>query len=150
MVLLLSMGKKHSFSRKVCRYSVTGGRFLASKESYRVSSYLPKTRRFLQYVLPGTKEGGGPQTHSEFKTFSTGELLSRLSMESLANFIHSVNEGEWLASIDLMDAYLHVPIHPLLRKWLRFAIQGTSYQWRVLPFGLFPAPLVFTKTLFIR
>ena len=68
-------------------------------------------------------------------------------MESLANVIQSVTPGEWLTSIDLKDAYLHVPIHPSHYKWFRFSIQGVAYQWRVLPFGLSTAPLVFTKVL---
>ena len=41
--------------------------------------------------------------------------------------------------------YLHVPIHPQSRKFLRFHYRGISYQFSSLPFGLATAPLVFTS-----
>jgi ribonuclease HI len=48
-------------------------------------------------------------------------------------------------SIDLKDAYLHVPIHKHSRKYLRVYRKGIVYQFRALPFGLCTAPLIFTK-----
>jgi hypothetical protein len=45
-------------------------------------------------------------------------VIPNYKMEFLANIIHSVNKDEWLASINLMEAYLHVPIHPLHCMWL--------------------------------
>jgi hypothetical protein len=56
-----------------------------------------------------------------------------------------LNKGEWTASLDLTDAYLHVPMRPRSRKYLRFAYQGTVYQFRVLPVGISVAPYVFTR-----
>jgi len=55
--------------------------------------------------------------------------------------------GDWLASLDLKDAYFHVPIFPSHRKFLRFAFLNRVYQFRVLSFGLNTAPRVFTKVL---
>jgi len=48
-------------------------------------------------------------------------------------------------SIDLKDAYLHVPILSSHRRFLKFIFQGTTYQFKVMPFGLSSAPRVFTK-----
>jgi hypothetical protein len=48
-------------------------------------------------------------------------------------------------SIDLRDAYLHVPLFPKHRQYLRFCIQGRCYQWKTLCFGPTSAPQVFTK-----
>ena len=48
-----------------------------------------------------------------------------------------------LASLDLKDAYLHVPIRPGYHCFLRFLWQGTAYQFCSLPFGL--STRVFTK-----
>jgi hypothetical protein len=47
--------------------------------------------------------------------------------------------------LDLKDAYLHVPVHVSSQKWLRFAVEGKTYQFRVLPFGLATAPRTFTR-----
>ena len=55
-----------------------------------------------------------------------------------------LQQGEWLTSIDLTDAYFHVLIHPSSRKFLRFAIHGKVYQFRALVMGLSPSPQVFT------
>ena len=64
-------------------------------------------------------------------------LLSKNAIERLNTFLHiekfkmetpesiraSLIPGEWVASIDLSDAYLHIPIHPNSRKYLRFLPQ---------------------------
>ena len=52
--------------------------------------------------------------------------------------------GEWITSIDFKDAYFHIPIHSQSRKYMRFHIQGQSYQFKALPFGLSTAPMEFT------
>jgi len=57
----------------------------------------------------------------------------------------SLSKGMWTFSIDLKDAYFHIPIHPSSRKYLRINFQGVSYQFRALPFGIKTAPWLFTK-----
>ncbi|XP_045106652.1 uncharacterized protein LOC123501712 [Portunus trituberculatus] len=60
--------------------------------------------------------------------------------------VHSVlREGDWLASLDLKDAYWHVPIHPRFRRFLAFQVGTETFQFTRLPFGLSIAPRVFTK-----
>lgn len=50
-----------------------------------------------------------------------------------------------MQSVDLREAYLHVPIHPDHRKYLRFEYDGRHYQYCAMPFGLSSAPRTFTK-----
>jgi hypothetical protein len=71
----------------------------------------------------------------------------RFKMETLKNVKNALQTDDWIASIDLKDAYLHVPIRPSHQKYLRFKVMGQAYQWTVLPFGLASAPRVFTKVL---
>ena len=71
--------------------------------------------------------------------------ISRFKMETPESIRASLRKGEWVTSIDLTDAYLHVPIHHLSHKYLRFAHKGVIYQFTSLPFGLATAPLVFTS-----
>jgi hypothetical protein len=52
-----------------------------------------------------------------------------------------------MTSIDLRDAYYHVPIARECRKYLRFLWQGQLYQYCSLPNGLSSGPRVFTKIL---
>ena len=52
-----------------------------------------------------------------------------------------------MASIDLKEAYLQVPVHPDSRRFLRFVAQGNVYQFSALCFGLSTAPRVFTRVM---
>ena len=57
----------------------------------------------------------------------------------------SVQEGDFLASINLKDAYFQIPVHQALRKLLSFLLGGVVYQFKALCFGLSTAPQVFTR-----
>lgn len=66
-------------------------------------------------------------------------------MESIRTAKNVIQPGDWMAKLDLKDAYLSVPIHRDSRKFLRFRWQGKTWQFKVLPFGLSSAPYMFTK-----
>ena len=65
-------------------------------------------------------------------------------METPETIRTSLQAGEWVTSIDFRDAYFHTPIQNQSRKYMRFHIQGKSYQFKTLPFGLSTAPMEFT------
>ena len=65
-------------------------------------------------------------------------------METPETIRTSLQQGEWVTSIDFKDAYFHIPIQEQSRKYLRFHVQGQTYQFKALPFGLSTAPLEFT------
>ena len=56
----------------------------------------------------------------------------------------AIQLNNWAFSLDMTDAYLHVPIHPRSRKYLRFTLGGRVYQFKALPFGVSTSPFVFT------
>ena len=56
-----------------------------------------------------------------------------------------LKQGDFMAKIDLKDAYFAVPISESDRKYLRFRWRDKIYQFNCLPFGLSCAPWVFTK-----
>jgi len=68
-------------------------------------------------------------------------------METIKSVCNMLQKNDYLTSIDLADAFLHILIHPSHRKYLQFQWNGKQYQFRVLPFGLSLSPLVFTKVL---
>lgn len=53
----------------------------------------------------------------------------------------------YMATIDIKDAYHHVPIDKEFRKFLRFRFKNKWYEYVCLPFGISTAPYVFTKLL---
>ena len=71
-------------------------------------------------------------------------LVESFKMETPESIRASLIPGEWVSSIDLSDAYLHIPIHPNSRKYLRFCHRSQVFQFTSLPFGLATAPQVFT------
>ena len=70
--------------------------------------------------------------------------VEKFKMETPETIRTSLQRGEWVTSIDFTDAYFHVPIQEQSRKYLRFHVQGQTYQFKALPFGLSTAPLEFT------
>ena len=50
-------------------------------------------------------------------------------METPAFIRNSIRPMHWGVSLDLEDAFFHVPIHPNFSKYLRFAFQGQFYQF---------------------
>ena len=48
-------------------------------------------------------------------------------METIASVLLSIREGDFLASIDLKDAYFQIPVHQAFRKLLRFLSGGVVY-----------------------
>ena len=68
-------------------------------------------------------------------------------METANKVRNAIYPKDWAISLDLMDAYLHVPIHVTSRKYLRFCLKGRVFQFRALPFGLATSPFVFTRLM---
>ena len=69
--------------------------------------------------------------------------LKTFKMETPETIRISLQQGEWVTSLDFSDAYFHIPIHTRSRKYLRFHFQNQLYQFRALPFGLSTAPMEF-------
>ena len=65
-------------------------------------------------------------------------------METPNSALLAVRKDDFLASIDLKDAYFQSQVHPSSRKRLRFVSNGTVSQFKALCFGLSTAPQVFT------
>ena len=70
--------------------------------------------------------------------------IPTFKMETAENIRDSLQEGEWVTSLDLTDAYFHIPIHPRFQKYLCFNVGDRCYQFTALPFGIATAPLEFT------
>ncbi|KAG1139408.1 hypothetical protein G6F36_015952 [Rhizopus arrhizus] len=67
-------------------------------------------------------------------------------METIQQVSLMVQPGDYMTSIDLSDAFLHLPVHPEHRRYLRFYWKGSVYQFKTTPFGLSIVPYWFTKT----
>jgi len=96
-----------------------------------------------------SKANGGFRPVMDLSTLNSYINCPKFKMETTRSISKSLIKGHWAASLDLKDAYLHIPINISFRKFLRFAYKGMVYQCRALPFGLNIAPLVFTKMMML-
>ena len=65
-------------------------------------------------------------------------------METAEVIRASLKTWQWVTSIDIKDAYLHVPMHQKAQRYLRFQTRQGVFQFVSLPFGKATAPLEFT------
>ena len=96
-----------------------------------------------------SKKDGGLRPILNLKPFNRYIRKRTFKMETLQSVIPLMLPGLWMASVDLKDAYFHVPIYRGHWKYLRFFINGVAYQFKVAPFGLSSAPRLFTKLVVI-
>ena len=73
--------------------------------------------------------------------------MSHFQMETIQSVLISFRQGDWMASIDLREAYPQVLVHPESRPFLRFVSDGQVYQFKALCFGLSTAPQVFSRVM---
>ncbi|XP_041446855.1 uncharacterized protein LOC121403130 [Xenopus laevis] len=93
------------------------------------------------------KASGGWRPVLDLKKLNSLVHLQKFKMESINTIIAAVQAGDWLLSIDLKDAYLHLPIADQHQRFLRFAVGHRHFQFRALPFGLSTSPRTFSKVL---
>lgn len=67
--------------------------------------------------------------------------------EGLRDLRHLLQRNDWMLSLDLQDAYWHIPVAAEHRKYLTFCIDGRVLQCAALPFGWKGSPLTFTKVM---
>ena len=66
-------------------------------------------------------------------------------METLNIILPQLTNQVWAVTLDLLDAYLHVPVHQQSHRLLGFRFLEQTYLYKVLPFGLKDSPWVFTR-----
>ena len=97
------------------------------------------------FIIP--KKNGKLRPVTNLRPLNKYLLKKHFKMDTLQKVINLVKKGDWAISIDLTDAYLHIPVHVSHRKFLRFHIKGQSYQWKAMCVGPTSAPRVYTKIM---
>ena len=95
------------------------------------------------FVIP--KKDGGLRPILDLRPLNAHLKVMKFHMLRTVEVLQSIQENDWFTTIDLKDAYFHIPIAPHHRHFLRFAFEGQAYQFCVLPFGIALAPRVFTR-----
>lgn len=93
------------------------------------------------------KKSEGYRAILDLKRLNIHIRYRHFKMHSLHSILSGIRLGDFLSSIDLREAYLHVPIRLSHRRFLRLCYGQAHYQYRAMPFGLSSAPRIFTKLL---
>ena len=102
---------------------------------------------FYSHLFTIPKTSGGFRPILDLSPLNTCLRKIKFEMDSPAAIRRSIQRGDWATSVDLKDAYFHIGINHLDRKWLRFTWRTNTFQYRVLPFGLSLSPWAFTKVV---
>ena len=97
------------------------------------------------FIVP--KKDGGSRPVINLKALNSHLSTPHFKMEGTQNLKDILAEADYMVKLDLQDAYLSVPMHKDMCKYLRFCWEGDVFEFLCLPFGLGPAPMVFTKLL---
>ena len=118
---------------------------LLAKGAIEAVDPLSHPRGFYSTYFLVAKKTGGFRPVLDLRGLNRYLKVMPFHMLTTADVLQSVAHREWFTSIDLRDAYFHVPIARQHRQFLRFAYRGHHWQFRVLPFGLSLSPRVFTR-----
>ncbi len=129
-----------------CAGSETRGMQSVRKRSDKVPPSERESGFYSRYfVIP--KRDGGIRPILDLRPINRALGKRPFRMLTLKQILAQIRPGDWFASVDLKDAYFHIQIAPHHRRFLRFAFEGTAYQYSVLPFGLALAPRTFSTCM---
>ena len=97
------------------------------------------------FVVPKKPEGLRPILN--LKQFNHSVVRKGFRLDSIRSIKNEIRPGDLAVSVDLKDAYYHVPVAPSFKQYLRFCFKGQHFQFRALPFGLSSSPRAFCKCL---
>ena len=86
------------------------------------------------FVVP--KRSGGLRVILNLKQLNLFIPPQHFRMENLPVVLPHLSADDWAVTIDLSDAYLHVPMHLDSLRLLGFQYLNQTFLYHVLPFGL--------------
>ena len=102
---------------------------------------------FISNVFGREKQNGDIRMIIDLSDVNEYVKKFHFKMDHLDVVLDLVDEGVFMSSIDLKDAYYSIPIWEGHKQFLVFQWDDSLYQFNVLPFGLSSAPRIFTKVL---
>lgn len=113
----------------------------------------PSNDQFISNIFLAPKPNGGKRFILNLKSLNKFIENTHFKMEDYRTASKLIHKNGFLATIDLKEAYLLIPIACTDRKYLRFKFQPPKsrepvlYEFTAMPYGLSVAPRVFTKIM---
>ncbi len=133
-----------TFSEKDTESLLTEINGMQSKQA--ISETPQGDRGFYSQLFLVPKKDGNQRPVINLKKLNSFVRTEHFKMEGIHMLKNLLRPGDWMAKVDLKDAYFMIPIAQEDRSFLCFSWGGVNYQFNCLPFGLSSAPWVFTKT----
>lgn len=108
---------------------------------------VPWQRAYTSPIFLVPKTTGGWRLILDLSSLNKFILTPKFRMTNHSQLAEIMTPPAWMASLDLQDAYLHIPIRQSLHRYLAFVLEDQLFFFRALPFGLSPAPAIFTRVL---
>ncbi|KAL6467752.1 hypothetical protein MHYP_G00234290 [Metynnis hypsauchen] len=118
---------------------------LLNKQAIRIVTEEESEQGFYSRYFVVPKKEGSPRPILDLRVLNRHLRKYTFRMLTHKVLCRSIRQRDWFVTIDLSDAYFHIDIYPAHRKFLRFAFEGTAYEYQTVPFGLSLAPRVFSK-----
>ena len=108
---------------------------------------VPPQPCFLSRIFVVPKEPTGSRLILDVSALNKYLVVPSFKMSNHRSLSKVLPCPAWMASLDLKDAYLHVPIRQNLHKFLALTCWGKLFFFRALPFGLATAPWLFSALI---
>lgn len=101
----------------------------------------------LSLLFPVPKKNGKNRWVLDLRRFNEHIVKRHFKVEGINDVRTMLRRNDWLTSLDLSEAYLHVPVNRRHRRFLAFQANGKRYRFASMPFGATSAPRTFTELL---
>ena len=102
---------------------------------------------FVSAVFLVPKKDGGFRMILNLKEFNKFAKKTHFKMETLQHILYLVLPSCFMTGIDLIDAFLTIPLDCSFSNLFTFVFKGQAYKYVCLPFGFTDSPCIFTKVL---
>ena len=95
-----------------------------------VEEIVPECPGYYSRIFLVPKKNGKLRLIIDLSVLNHFVYTQTFKMETQRKVKDAVQLNDWAFSLDLTDAYLHIPIHHRSHKYLRFTLRGRVYQFK--------------------
>ena len=96
------------------------------------------------FTVPKTSDSGGERVVIDLSSLNLHIACPTSKRCTVSKLRNSVPKGAHFTSIDISDAFHHIPIHTRFQKYLAFTHEGKLFFFQAMPFGINIGPRIFS------
>ena len=96
------------------------------------------------FTVPKTSDTGGERVVIDLSSLNLHIHCPTFKMYTVSKLRNSIPKGAYFTSIDISDAFHHIPIHTRFQKYLAFTHEGKLFFFQAMPFGINIGPRIFS------